>query len=65
VLPFPPLTRGFPFLSRSSTGTFNHILMGGTGGFSRGSANDVRALRKEEGFNQEGFADAYGLHRTI
>src|SRR4249920_3799409 len=27
VLPFPPLTRGLPFSSRSSTGTFNHILI--------------------------------------
>lgn len=24
----------------------------------------VRALRKEKGFSQEGFADACGLHRT-
>src|SRR5712691_9575956 len=27
VLPFPPLTRGVPSSSRSSTGTFNHILI--------------------------------------
>src|SRR6266568_5035409 len=27
VLFFPPLTRGLPFPSRSSTGTFNHILI--------------------------------------
>jgi transcriptional regulator with XRE-family HTH domain len=32
--------------------------------FQRRLGEQVRALRKEKGYGQDGFADACGLHRT-
>src|SRR2546430_924870 len=63
LLPFPPLTRGLPFLSRSSTGTFNHILIRRS--MSRSTILQALRLDSPEALSIHARRALIGLHQCV
>src|SRR5438270_636083 len=63
VLPFPPLTRGLPFSSRSSTGTFNHILIRRS--MSRSTILQATQLDSPEALSIHARRALIGLHQCV